>query len=94
VETKTFKNRFLVVLGVISLLWVTMAVSSPRSNAASAILQSKDAYRDVPLALAFSSREGVSTPYRLANGASSLYSPDHSQQTFVFIHGFGGQAEQ
>ena len=28
-----FQNRFLVVIGVISLLLVTMAVSSPRSNA-------------------------------------------------------------
>ena len=28
-----FKNRFLLVLGVISLLSVTMAVSYPRSNA-------------------------------------------------------------
>jgi len=32
-ETKMFQNRFLVVIGVISLLLVTMAVSSPRSNA-------------------------------------------------------------
>jgi len=31
-----FKNRFLLVLGVISLLSVTMAVSYPRSNASSA----------------------------------------------------------
>ena len=30
-----FKNRFLVVIGVISLLLVTMAVSTPRSNTSS-----------------------------------------------------------
>jgi len=34
-----FKNRFLLVLGVISLLSVTMAVSYPRSNASSAAEQ-------------------------------------------------------
>jgi hypothetical protein len=34
-ETKMFKNRFLLVLGVISLLSVTMAISYPRSNASS-----------------------------------------------------------
>ena len=34
-ETKMFKNRFLLVLGVISLLSVTMAVSYPRANASS-----------------------------------------------------------
>ena len=31
-ETKMFKNRFLIVLGVVSLLLVTMAVSRPFSN--------------------------------------------------------------
>jgi hypothetical protein len=35
-ETKMFKNRFLFVLGVISLLSVTMAVSYPRSTASQA----------------------------------------------------------
>ena len=34
-----FKNRFILVLGVISLLSVTMAVSYPRSNASSAAEQ-------------------------------------------------------
>jgi len=35
-ETKMFKNRFILVLGVLSLLLVTMAVSQPFSNAPTA----------------------------------------------------------
>src|SRR6266508_4755405 len=48
-ETKMFKNRFFLVLGVISLLSVTMAISYPRSNASSTADQaSSDFYQRHP----------------------------------------------
>ena len=39
-EAKMFKNRFIVVLGVLSLVLVTMAVSQPFSNAPRSVVGS------------------------------------------------------
>jgi hypothetical protein len=43
-EIKMFKNRFLIVLGVLSLLLVAMAITSPLSNTPTSLERGRAAY--------------------------------------------------
>ena len=84
-ETKMFKNRFLVVIGVISLLLVTMAVSTPRSNASSSPAQSgSDFYQRHP-DWTWTVRNGNA----VGPSASSDYFQRHPELTVPSVLGLG-----
>jgi len=71
-----FKNRFLVVIGVISLLLVTLAVSSPRSHGSStATFMTSDLYQQHPEWWWRTTNQNVGIP---ATGPSAF--PDYFQR--------------